>query len=45
MQLHFALHQRRAYVTGENSFAWDVWYANNESYYSTYLPLLVQKHP
>jgi hypothetical protein len=35
--LHVALHQRQQYVAKDGSYAWDVWYANEYSFYHGYL--------
>ena len=44
-QLHVALHQRREYVLDDNSFAWDVWYTNNDSFDYSYIPFFFFIHP
>lgn len=39
--LHVAMHRRGVYVPQEGSFGWDVWYTNNETFDSYYLPVLL----
>jgi len=43
--LHVALHRRGDYVPQEGSFGWDVWYTNDGTFYSHYMPITVRTQP